>query len=270
MTQRFVDLGVVDGPVLLFGGPYSNLHATRALLAQARDIPRGNRICTGDVVAYCAHPVETTALVADQVGTIVAGNCELQLTSGQEDCGCGFEEGSACDLASKSWFPYAAERMRGSLDLLENLPVIAVFQHSGRRYAVIHGGVSDVSRFIWSVDSDNVFKNEISSLEGEVGEVDGIVCGHSGIPFERFVDGKQWVNAGVIGMPPHDGSPQTRYCVMQDGQVMFHELSYDHLAAAQAMREAGLMQGYEASLISGIWPSEDILPDEMRRERHCA
>ncbi len=33
-TER-MDLGALNGPVLVFGGPYSNLHATRALKAEA-------------------------------------------------------------------------------------------------------------------------------------------------------------------------------------------------------------------------------------------
>lgn len=52
------DLGDLDGPVLVFGGPYSNLQATRALIARADQlgVPSQNLICTGDVVAYCGDP----------------------------------------------------------------------------------------------------------------------------------------------------------------------------------------------------------------------
>jgi len=265
MTHRVADLGALSGPVLLFGGPYSNLQATQALVTQAGDIPKSNRICTGDVVAYCANPVETAALVHAQTGAIVAGNCELQLASGAAECGCGFEEGTTCDLASKSWFPFAASRLEGHMEPLADLPEIAVFTQSGRRYAVIHGGVANVSRFIWPSDADHVFRNEINDLERQVGVIDGVICGHSGIPFERRMGERTWINAGVIGMPPHDGLPQTRYAILDAGEVTFHTLSYDHQAAASAMREAGLTQGYERSLESGFWPSEDILPKPLRR-----
>jgi len=56
---------VTNEPVLIFGGCYGNLQATQALLAEAarRRIPPGRMICTGDVVAYRANPVETVALV---------------------------------------------------------------------------------------------------------------------------------------------------------------------------------------------------------------
>ena len=66
------DLGVLEGAVLLFGGPYSNLQAARALIDEAarRAIPAANAICTGDVVAYCGDPAETTALIRDWGGQV--------------------------------------------------------------------------------------------------------------------------------------------------------------------------------------------------------
>src|SRR5829696_1562793 len=55
----------LTGPLLLFGGPYSNLEATRAVLAEAerRQIPPERIVCTGDVVAYGADAKATVDLV---------------------------------------------------------------------------------------------------------------------------------------------------------------------------------------------------------------
>ncbi|MEM7565091.1 MAG: metallophosphoesterase family protein, partial [Pseudomonadota bacterium] len=57
--------GFVDGPVLIFGGPYSNYAATAAMKskAEALGIEAQNIICTGDMVAYCGEPVETLDLI---------------------------------------------------------------------------------------------------------------------------------------------------------------------------------------------------------------
>ena len=66
-------------------------------------------------------------------------------------------------------------------------------------------------------------------------------------------------------MPPHDGLPETRYVVLTDQGAEIRRLSYDHQGAAEAMRAAGLTQGYDRALDSGIWPSEDVLPHALRR-----
>ena len=65
MTVR--SLRLLPGPVLLFGGPYSNLSATKAMRrwAESNGIAPGNCICTGDVVAYGARPEETVNLIRD-------------------------------------------------------------------------------------------------------------------------------------------------------------------------------------------------------------
>ena len=43
-----------------------------------------------------------------------------------------------------------------------------------------------------------------------------------------------------------------------------HRLAYDHLAAAAAMRRFGHANGYARSLITGLWPSLDVLPPPER------
>ena len=255
------DLGTLTGDLLLFGGPYSNLQATQALFAETHHIKRKNRICTGDMVAYCADARATAELVLRECGAVVAGNCELQLSQGAEDCGCGFEEGTACDLASGAWYAHANAQMASMRVALAALPQRIFFEHEGLRYAVIHGGVSDVARFIWQTDTDGVFKNEINLLGRDV---DVVVSGHSGLPFERRVGDVIWLNAGVIGMPPHDGGVSTRYVIASERKFSIQNLHYDYEQAAQRMEACGLTQGYETGLRTGIWPAEDVLPQDLR------
>ncbi|WP_224824723.1 metallophosphoesterase [Cognatishimia sp. MH4019] len=259
------DLGELSGDVLLFGGPYSNLQAAEALFTACGDIPRGNRICTGDVVAYCADPVATWDLVARQTGCVVAGNCEQQLATRAPDCGCGFEGGTTCDLLSRGWYPYADARVTDvQRAAMAGCPDIAVFAHAGRRVAVIHGGVTDIARFIWSVSPAKVFAEERAALEALTGPVDMIVAGHSGIAFTRDLGGCLWANAGVIGMPPHDRSTATEYAVLSADGVRLHKLDYPAAEARASMEAAGLRQGYHAALTTGVWPSEDVLTETLR------
>ena len=88
--MRHKHIGVLDGPVLVFGGSYSNVQATRAVLDQAAAlaIPSDHMISTGDVVAYCGAPGQTVAAIRAAECHVVAGNCEIQLAAGAMDCGC--------------------------------------------------------------------------------------------------------------------------------------------------------------------------------------
>lgn len=52
------NLGSLSLPLLVFGGPYGNLQAVQAVLAEAgrRGISGDRIVCTGDIAAYCGNP----------------------------------------------------------------------------------------------------------------------------------------------------------------------------------------------------------------------
>ncbi len=103
--MRTRELGALSEPVLVFGGPVSNLHATQAMLevAKALGIPPARIICTGDLAAYCAQPAETIDCVMQSGVEVVMGNCEESLADNSDDCGCGFDEDSTCDVLAVDW-----------------------------------------------------------------------------------------------------------------------------------------------------------------------
>jgi predicted phosphodiesterase len=255
------DLAELQAPVLLFGGPYSNVRALEALRERAGElgIPPSRSICTGDVVAYCVEPEETTAAVRAWGCHVVAGNCEKQLAAGAVDCACGFDEGSECDRLAKGWYPFAHERISpASRAWMAGLPSTLRFRVGGLYFRVIHGGVRQVNRFVFAS------QREVLAEELAGAEVDVLVGGHSGLPFIEKVGGGVWFNPGVIGMPANDGTPDAWYGLVriEDDHVVLstHRLSYDHSAAAAAMRRFGHANGYARSLITGLWPSLDVLP----------
>ena len=189
-------------PILVFGGPYSNLQATQAMQQEAERLQLGPEqvICTGDVVAYAANPEETTRLIRDWGIHVVAGNCEEQLAEGAEDCGCGFEEGSVCDLLSRGWYPFALSQISAeSQQWMAGLPKSMRFDYRGLDVRVVHGGRTQTNRFIFGSDQ------EILEEEAEALDADLVLAGHAGIPFISRTKRATWLNAGVIGIPANDG-----------------------------------------------------------------
>ncbi|MBB1092965.1 radical SAM protein [Rhodopseudomonas palustris] len=250
--------------LLIFGGPYSNLQATRAVLAEAarRGIPRHRVICTGDVVAYGADPKACVELLRDSDINVVMGNCEQQLAAGADDCGCGFAPGGECDRLSRAWFAHA----RSALDdadrqWMQGLPMRLDITVSGLRLAVVHGSPSAINRFVFASTP-----SRIKAAELTMAGVDGIIGGHCGIPFTQVIDGRIWHNPGVIGLPANDGTPRVWYSVIISGgaprsiSIEHACLNYDHLSAAFSMRSAGLPENYAIALSSGLWPNCDVLP----------
>jgi predicted phosphodiesterase len=257
-----------SGPLLVFGGPYSNLRATLALREEARrrGIPPERTICTGDIVAYCAEPEETVRLIADWGIRAIQGNCEQQLAAGAADCACNFEEGSACDLLAKGWYPFAAGRVsEASRRWMAALPATMRLRMGGLSFRVVHGGVDEVSRWVFASDGERL--EEECAASGE--RVDVVIAGHCGLPFIGRAATRTWLNAGVIGMPANDGTTDVWFAIVTprpEGGVRLstHRLAYPHAEAAAAMRRLGYANGYARTLVTGLWPSLDILPAAER------
>ncbi|MCP4431341.1 MAG: metallophosphoesterase [Gammaproteobacteria bacterium] len=263
-----LNLGKIEGRILIFGGPYSNLEATRAIYAQARllDVPANNVICTGDLVAYCGEPNETIELIRDWDIPVVMGNCEKSLATGADDCDCGFEEGSSCSILSDKWFDYANALIKKEhRQWLVDLPASISFLYSGFNCQVIHAGVSSINQFIFESDSLMEKSKQIRQAKTDI-----IIGGHSGIPFGQKVEAGYWLNAGVIGMPANDGCCDTWYMLLdakQEGvSACWHRLSYAADLSRQSTVAAGMIE-YGQALVDGLWPGEDVLPQWEKRQR---
>jgi hypothetical protein len=223
------------------------------------------------VVAYCADAAATTGLVMASGIHVVAGNCEIQLAADAEDCGCGFEEGTACDLLSVAWYAHARRQVTAAQRAwMAGLPGRLVLGlPDGRRLAVIHGGAREVSRFLFASSPEDVLAEEIAATGCQ-----GVIAGHCGIPFLRRVGEGLWCNAGAIGMPAHDGTPRAWCALLEPGReglaVSLLPLDYDHAGAVAAMRAARLPDGYACGLETGLWPSEHVLPPAERAARGVA
>lgn len=259
-----------SSPVLVFGGPYSNLQATEALVGVAarRGIPPGNVICTGDVVAYCAEPEETSAAIRAWGCHTIQGNCEESLATGAADCGCNFEEGTTCDLLSKGWYPFADARISAETRAwMGALPRSLAFNYCGLTFRVIHGGVAETAHWVFASDPATL------AVEAGAAGSDVVIAGHCGLPFIARTGGRTWFNAGVIGMPANDGSADVWFGLIeplkerQGVRLSLHRLAYDHMRAAAALRRMRFADGYARTLIDGLWPSMDVLPETERQQR---
>jgi hypothetical protein len=259
-------------PVAIFGGPYSNLEATRAFYDEMvrRGISPDRIVCTGDIIAYGADASATLALVRASGCHVVMGNVEENLAAGAADCGCGFEEGSTCDRLSAVWFAHAASQL--SLDdrvWMAGLSRQIELAIGPYRFAVLHGGVDNINRLVFA-STDAATKRQQLDEAG----MDGVIGGHCGLPFTQSVGGRLWHNSGAVGMPANDGTARVWYSIFRPeaagGVAIEHRaLGYDQASAAAKMRHVGLSE-YAEALGSGIRVDADTLPPPEQRMRGVA
>lgn len=261
-------LGQIKGRLLIFGGVYSNLQALQQIRIIAEDlgISAKNIICTGDVVGYCAQPEECVQEVMRWGIHCIAGNVEIQLREGEEDCGCNFEDGSRCNLFSRQWYPYAQSQLsKFSIDWMKTLPDFLRFQYGRHRAFVLHGSFHETSEFIFASTPLEVKQNNFTATSSSL-----ILAGHCGLPFSQTQNDQYWLNAGVIGMPANDGRTSVWYLLLDlcsNGDLTYQNenLDYDYSTAAQLMRELHLPLTYAQTLETGIWDNCEILPEKETR-----
>jgi len=261
-------LGNISSRLLVFGGPYSNLAATRAIYDKscALEIPADHIICTGDLVAYCAEPQQTVDLIRDWGIHVVMGNCEESLALNQPDCGCGYEQGSTCSTLSLAWYQYASQHIdTASRAWMGQLPRSISFSIRDYKLRVVHASVTSINQFIFASTPARVMDQQFIETDA-----DAVIGGHSGIPFGQAFGSRLWLNGGVIGLPANDASADGWYMLLEPEQDSFqaswHRLAYDAGTSQRSTREAG-MEEYALALVDGLWPGMDVLPPTERKQR---
>ena len=186
MINAIHHLGRIDTPILIFGGPYSNLTATKAMLnlADQQGFNRQQIICTGDVVAYGAEPEQTCQHIIHSGIHIIQGNCEESLANNYDNCGCGFTTGTICSTLSEKWYQYANSKISdSSRTWMSALPRAIAFDIKDYSCRIIHGGVKQNNLFIFPSTTTSKKAEEME----KAGKCDLIICGHSGIPFGQTI-----------------------------------------------------------------------------------
>jgi len=266
--MSFLDLGEIAEPVLFFGGPCSNLHSTEALfdLADREGYTADRIICTGDLVAYCGDPAATVQLIRNRGIHVVLGNCEESLGNSSEDCGCGFDEATSCDLLAQQWYRFAQQHIDADArSWLRNRPAQIRLRMAGRQIAVTHGSISTINEFIFPATDAGVKQQQL-----ELADADAVVGGHCGVPFSQLLGTKLWHNPGIVGIPANDGSQRVWFSSFEpqaEGiKVSHRSLEYDVGGAVARMVGAALPPDYARTLETGMWPAHDIMPatDQQR------
>ncbi|HEY9116390.1 MAG TPA: metallophosphoesterase family protein, partial [Roseivirga sp.] len=165
------DIGPLNGPLLVFGGVYSNWQALEKLyaIAQEKQIPAHQIICTGDMVGYCAQPAEVLDFIQQWGIHVILGNVEIQLKEGEEDCGCNFDDGSRCDLFSRQWYPFAQSQVsQQHLEWLETLPEFLRFDYARKSCFVLHGGLENTSEFIFESTPEELKHTMLAQTQSDV------------------------------------------------------------------------------------------------------
>jgi diadenosine tetraphosphatase ApaH/serine/threonine PP2A family protein phosphatase len=261
VTLRGNDL---EGGLAVFGGPYNNHLALRAVLEDARRRGAARLFCLGDLGGFGPSPGKIYPLLeADGVFTI-AGNYDRSLAARRDDCGCGYTHPDDNRYAQLSYDYTNRRTTDDERRRLAALPDAARFARGGRRWHLCHGSPRRTNEFLWESACADVF---LERLVREA-EADTILCTHTGLHWQRALpSGARVINVGAVGRPANDGRPEVWYAWIAPGadDAEFVRVAYDHEALAREMESEDLPAPFVETIRTGWWTTcLEILPAKER------
>ena len=243
----------------LFADLHSNLEAFEACISKAEELGVTRMVFLGDLVGYNADPAALIERISDLVDSKKAiallGNHDEAVFKDSRD-----HMNSSANAAIE-WTK--TQLNQDHVQFLKNLPLIV---HE-EKICFVHASAHNPQDWNYVTDSMSAWRCAQNSgksytfvghaheqalfYQSAVGKLIRFAP-HPGdeIPVLQH---RQWV--GVVGSlgQPRDGNPEACFAVFEpDTQTLtFHRVPYDHFAAAEKVRRAGLPEDLANRLITG-------------------
>jgi pyruvate-formate lyase-activating enzyme/diadenosine tetraphosphatase ApaH/serine/threonine PP2A family protein phosphatase len=249
------------------GGVYANPWALEAWIADAGARGADRLLCLGDLGGFGATCDVVWPLLVEYVVECIAGNYDVAIGRGDPDCGCGYADERDNHFAQLMYDYTRAHTSAEFAAWMRELPGELRETVAGVDVHAVHGSPLAVNDFLWESLDDDELRLRLSGA-------DVLLCTHTGIPWQRRLDGTLVVNVGTIGRPANDGRREGWYALVDlEGSRARAELvplAYDWHAHAAAMRDAGLPEPFVETVETGWWTTclEIVPPVERARGRY--
>ena len=251
--------------IAFFGGIYSNHLALGEALAETRRRGADAVHALGDFGAFGPHPDRTIEILRASPVEMIQGNYEEALSSGADDCRCGYTDPRDNAFAALSYGYTAARTAAEHKFWMGTLPRERRLEVAGKRVLLVHGSPRRINEFLWESTSPVVFLEKLLADHA----ADVLVCTHTGLHWSRRLpSGRLVVNCGALGRPANDGRREVWFAILTFGRevgVEFVPVAYDHERLAREMTEESLPSEFVETIRTGWWTTcLEILPAKER------
>lgn len=250
-----------------FGGVYSNHLALDAVLADADSVGADAIHCLGDLGAFGPHPDRACETIRAAGVPVVAGNYDLSVGHGLDDCRCGYTDPRDNHFAALSYRYTFANTSASHRAWMRGLPDSRRLRIGHHRVLLCHGSPRRMNEFLWETTCSEAFLAWLLDRA----DADVLCVTHTGLPWDRrLVDGRTVVNVGAIGRPANDGDVRIAYPILsldESGEVLveWRRVAYDHERLAAEMRAEELPGEFVETIETGWWTTcLEVLPAKER------
>lgn len=262
--MRVVEEQTSHRTIAVFGGVYNNALALEAVIRDARKRGAEALYCLGDLGGYGPHPDSVWAPLVEHDVKCIAGNYDISIREDRPDCGCGYTD-ERDNLYAQVAYDYTRENTSDEFkEWMNTFPDHILLTMGEKTIRMVHGSPFAVNEFLWESTPDDVL-----GLRLNESGTDLLLCTHTGLHWQREINGRRLVNVGAIGRPANDGRTEVWYAILREArgevEVEFVPVAYDHEALADQMREEGLPEPFVETILTGWWTScLEVLPPYER------
>ena len=253
--------------VAVFGGIYNNYLALEEAIEMARAREAEAIFCLGDLGGFGPYPDRVFPLLRKHEVRVMQGNYDVSVSGGLNDCGCGYSDPRDNRFAQISYDYTFENTSPANRAWMKDLPTAYRFRLGDVEVLTCHGSPRETNEFLWeSGTPDGLLRRFLDGSEA------GLILGtHTGIRWQRrLLDGRGFVNVGVLGRPENDGTNRVWFTMLEadpvEGwKVEFVPVAYDHRRLAREMRDEGLPEEFIETTLTGWWTTcLEVLPAKER------
>ena len=237
----------------VFGGVYANPHALRAVLDACTRLGCDRLLCLGDLGGFGAECDAVWPLLLEHDVECIAGNYDVAIGRGDDDCGCGYTSERDNHFAQATYDYTRAHTGTVFAAWMRGLAKERRFTTEGCDILCVHGSPLVISDFLWESLDDDELLGRLDAIAPTRPDV--LLGTHTGLPWSRRVGGTLLVNVGAIGRPANDGRTDVWFAVVdcQNGaaSARLEPLAYDWRAQAASMRAVGLPEPFVETIETG-------------------
>ena len=233
--------------IALIGDVHANLPALEAVLTHAHQMKVKAIWNLGDFVGYGAYPDEVVKMLREIGAISIIGNYDskvLKVKTKEKEWG--------AKKIPEKWlaFQWAYEHLSPENKIyLNTLPEKRHIHLKGFHIQMTHGSPATPEEPLGPETTDERL-HELATLS----HASIILCGHSHLPFTRWIDEAVFINPGSVGRPD-DGDPRASYAIINLKKkiidVSHYRLDYDVQRAAQAIRDNQLPEEFAQMILKG-------------------
>jgi|AntRauTorcE11898_2_1112593.scaffolds.fasta_scaffold13619_3 putative phosphoesterase len=242
--------------IAVFSDIHANILALNAVLEDIKREGLDDMYCLGDLVGYGPYPNQVIETIKDNNIETIMGNYDQGVGFDLDDCGCAYKTKEEQELGDKSLEWSKNEVTDQNKNFLKNLKGKIELEIDGRKLLLVHGSPRKINQYLFFDHPEKSLQRMIDQYEADI-----LICGHTHIPYVKYLGDKLVINDGSVGkQKPYNEnqelySREAKYLLLKlnNGNIAteIRSIRYDYKKVASDIEKSKLPNEFAKTIRGG-------------------